>query len=309
MRRIASLASLVLAAVSLTACVAGPGATLPSASPTAKPSATPTPTPAIEHPTGKDALVLRITIDGGFVPPNVTLTTLPVLSIYGDGRIILQGAVPAIYPGPALAPLWVRTITEAGLQKVLAAAAEAGLLGADRHYDDGGLIADAPTTTFIINAGGGTHTISAYALFEEEMPGPNLSKEDAAARKRLREFLEAATNLAVLAGESELTAEQPYAPHAVRVFVSDRAPLVDESNPEQDEIAWPLDTPLATFGSAVGLGAPFEMNCGVIEGAALDTLLPLLQKANTLTPWTSEGKSYSLIVRPLLPDESGCVTL
>ena len=33
---------------------------------TPKPS--PSGPPAIEHPTGKDALVLRITIDGGFVP-------------------------------------------------------------------------------------------------------------------------------------------------------------------------------------------------------------------------------------------------
>ncbi|MBM4408651.1 MAG: hypothetical protein FJ038_08675 [Chloroflexi bacterium] len=308
MRWIAHLTGLLLAAVSLTACVAGPGASLPGSSPSAPPTGSPA-KPPIQHPTGRDALVLRITIDGGFVPPHVILTTLPVLSIYGDGRVIVQGAVPAIYPGPVLAPLWVRTITEAGLQKVLAAAAEAGLLGADRHYDDGGLVADAPTTTFILNAGGGTHTISAYALAEAEMAGPNLSKEDAAARKALRAFLEAVTDLPKLAGESELTAEHPYTPHAVRVFVSDEPPFVDENNPEQDPIAWPLKAPLAKFGSMQGEPGGFQVQCGVVEGADLDTLLPLIAKANTLTPWTSEGKSYSIYVRPLLPDESGCATV
>lgn len=322
MRRITSLSGLTLAALVFTACVAGPGAARPTATnrpsggtdssatpvPTTAPTATPG-TPAIEHPTGKDALVLRITLDGGFVPPNVHLTTLPIIAIYGDGRVIVQGAQIMIYPGPLMPSLNVRTITEEGLQKVLAAAAEAGLLGPDKHYDDGGTIADAATTTFVLNAGGRTHTISAYALFEQENPGPNLSREDAAARELLREFLAKVTNLPELAGESELTEERPYLPSAARVFISDDAPMVDEHNPAQDPIAWPLNTPLATFGSAVGLGSPFELRCGVVEGAELDTLLPLLQEANTLTPWTSEGESYSLIVRPLLPDETGCVTV
>ena len=263
-------------------------------------------TPAIEHPTGKDALVLQIAIGGGFVPAEYNLTNLPILSIYGDGRVITQGPQLMIYPGAAMPNLQVRTITEAGLQKVLAAAAEAGLLGPDKHYDDGGMIADAATTTFTLNAGGRVHTISAYALSEEENAGPNLSEADAEARQLLREFLGQVTSLPELAGASELTADQPYTPHAIRLFVSDEAPVVDESNPEQEPIEWPLDTPLADFGEPMAQGEVFPFNCGVVEGADLDTLLPLLEQANTLTPWTSEGKSYSVTVRPLLPDESGC---
>jgi hypothetical protein len=319
MRQTVQLSGLVLAALTMTACVAGPGAagTTTSGTPgtTGQPTAVPTQrptetrgTPAIEHPTGKDSLVLRITIDGGFVPPNVTFTTLPVLSIYGDGRVIVQGPQTMIYPGAAMPALQGRTITEAGLQKVLAAAAEAGLLGPDSHYDDGGMIADAATTTFILNAGGRVHTISAYALYEQENAGPNLSKDDAAARDLLREFLNQVTNLPELAGASELTEVQPYTPHAVRLFISDQKPLVDESNPRQDAIVWPLDTPLAEIGEPLGSGNPFELDCAVVEGADLDTLLPLLEDANTLTPWTSEGKTYTLFIRPLLPDESGCPT-
>jgi hypothetical protein len=318
MRRTVQLSGLVLAALTFTACVAGPGAAgtatpsntpgtsgKPSAAPTQGPTSSPS-APAIEHPTGKDALVLRITIDGGFVPPNVTLTTLPVLSIYGDGRVIVQGPQLMIYPGPAMPNLQVRNITEEGLQKVLAAAVEAGLLGPDAHYDDGGMIADAATTTFYLNAGGRLHTISAYALSEQENAGPNLSKEDAAARELLREFFNKVTDLPSLAGADELTAEQAYEPHAVRLFISDQPPYVDESNPEQDAIEWPLETPLAEIGQPIGENNPLGLDCALIEGADLDTLLPLLEKANPLTPWTSEGKTYSLFVRPLLPDEAGC---
>ena len=34
--------------------------------------------------------------------------------------------------------------------------------------------------------------------------------------------------------------------------------------------------------------------------------MPLVEQANQLTPWTSDGSQYGLLFRPLLPDESGC---
>ena len=321
MRSVFKLSGLVLAALTATACVAGPGAANPGQSGTPSTPATPAPTatpkpspsgpPAIDHPTGKDSLVLRITLDGGFVPVGWSLTNLPVISIYGDGRVITQGAQIMIYPGPALPSLWVKHITEAGLQKILAAAAEAGLLGADKQYDDGGMVADAATTTFILNAGGRVHTISAYALFEAENPGPNLSKEDEAARKLLRTFLSQITDLGTLVGASELSAEEAYTPAAIRLFVTpvDPAQPAPTDVPEQEPIAWPLKTPLADFGTVtVRGGALGDMRCGIVEAADLDTLLPLLEKANALTQFTDKGKSYTFLVRPLLPDETGCPT-
>ena len=73
-------------------------------------------------------------------------------------------------------------------------------------------------------------------------------------------------------------------------------------------IAWPLTTPLATFGAPPIQGGGLNgTRCGVVEGTDAATLRPLLEKANQLTPWTSGGKTYSLRVRPLLPDESGCL--
>jgi hypothetical protein len=43
-----------------------------------------------------------------------------------------------------------------------------------------------------------------------------------------------------------------------------------------------------------------------VTGSDLATLLPLVQTANQLTPWTSGGKEYTLLFRPMLPDETGC---
>ena len=63
------------------------------------------------------------------------------------------GAQIAIYPGPMLPAIQVQTITEAGIQKILAAADEAGLL-ADLDFTEDSLVADAGTATVAINATG-----------------------------------------------------------------------------------------------------------------------------------------------------------
>jgi hypothetical protein len=56
------------------------------------------------------------------------------------------------------------------------------------------------------------------------------------------------------------------------------------------------------------MGNPEGTRCGVVSGGELATLLPALQAANQLTYWRSDGVTYQLTLRPLLPDESGCPT-
>ncbi len=34
--------------------------------------------------------------------------------------------------------------------------------------------------------------------------------------------------------------------------------------------------------------------------------MPAVRNANQISPWTSDGKTYGITFRPLLPDESGC---
>src|SRR5207249_8230596 len=117
---------------------------------------------SIDHPIGPDDLILRIDMVGGFIAPQAQLHRVPLLALYGDGRLIVPGPQIEIYPGPALPNLQVRTVSEAGIQAILAASRRAGLLGADRQYNGG--LPDLPTTTFTVVAGGARHVVSVQGL-------------------------------------------------------------------------------------------------------------------------------------------------
>ena len=72
---------------------------------------------------------------------------------------------------------------------------------------------------------------------------------------------------------------------------------------EQPPIAWPLND-LATAGTAID--NPSVESCLVVDSDDLATVLPLLQGANQLSVFESEGVFYSLIPKPLYPGEAGC---
>jgi len=46
------------------------------------------------------------------------------------------------------------------------------------------------------------------------------------------------------------------------------------------------------------------MRVGVVAGAGAATLQPILDRANALTPFMSGGTTFSLLVRPFLPEEA-----
>src|SRR5262245_27404168 len=118
---------------------------------------------AIAHPTGAGDLVLRVEYQGGFVPYEFTLSSVPFWSLFGDGTLILTGPQIEIYPPPALPPLLRTQLTEDGVQAILEAAEGAGLMDGDRDFGDQ-CIADAATTVFTTTANGSTSVVSAYAL-------------------------------------------------------------------------------------------------------------------------------------------------
>jgi hypothetical protein len=260
---------------------------------------------AIAYPTGPDDLVIRLRYVGGFAPPAAHILDLPVISIYGDGTVLVPGAVPAIYPGPALPNLQRATITPAGMQILLGAARDAGLLGPDAHYDMGGIM-DASSSEFTVNADGSLHTISAYALFESggrEPMNPGADPAVTKARAKLLVFQNQLGNLEALLGP-EVGDATPYVPTSLQLLITNGAP-VDEQALGQEPIAWPLSAPLATFGEAMPSLIMGE-RCGVVTEADVDLLLPLFQQANTLTPWTDDEAAFGIAVRPLLPGEAGC---
>jgi hypothetical protein len=257
----------------------------------------------IEHPMGPNDLVLKVETGGGFVAPATHYKELPSFALYGDGRLITQGPQIEIYPGPALPNLQVRQITEEGVQAILEAARSARLLGPDRSYEFQ-TISDAPTTTFTTVAEGSAHVISVYALYEATgLGGQGPSPDEQQARRALTAFLTKLGDLTSWLPQGSVGEESAYPFDELRIFVLDQA-FSPEPGLEQKRVDWPLAQPLESFGQPVTNGP--EARCGSVSGADLETLRPLVEKANELTPWGSDGASYTLALRPLLPDENGC---
>jgi len=222
----------------------------------------------------------------------------PSFSLFGDGRVVVQGPQIEIYPGPALPNLLVRDVTEEGVQAILEAARVAGLLGEDRHYDNQ-RIADASTTTFTVYAGGKRHVVSAYALFEGE---ESVGSDDREAREALLDFQGKMFSLESWLPQGSVGAEGAFDFDELRIYA--RLGVSPSDITPQTELDWPLGISLASFGEPSSLQP--DLRCGSISGEDLASLLPMAQRANQLTPWRSDGQLFSLTFRPLLPDESGC---
>jgi hypothetical protein len=255
---------------------------------------------AIAHAAGPNQLVLRVETGGGFVAPSFAMQQVPAFSLYGDGTWIAPGVQPEIYPGPALPSLIATPITEEGVQAILRAAGDAGLFWSVDYTDMGSVgISDMPTTTFTVVAGGRTSITRVYALGALTTRPQRMSPDEFAARKALLSFSNSLGDPGSLLPRGSVGAGGPFTPGGLMIFVDSYRPQGGLTEPV---IRWPLRPGLAGFGvtSTAGLA------CGTVTGEDLTTLLPLVQKANQLTPWTSGGTRYALTFRPLLPDETGC---
>jgi hypothetical protein len=255
---------------------------------------------AIAHPRGADKVVLQVVSGGGFVPVSFNLRLLPSFTLYGDGTVIVPGAVTMIYPGPAISPLVRSKLSERQVQALLARAKAAGLLAPGRvDYGDMGTIgiADAPTTTLTLNAGGKHIVRSAYAL-GISAPANRMPAKVAAARRALAGFI---------AKLPTAHAGAHYRPRGLAVYA---APFTGEKQPGARPVVWPLKRNLATAGTRVSSGLSYR--CMFVGGPAAKTLLASLANANEQTQWIMDGDPahpYQLVVRPLLPDQRDCTPL
>lgn len=281
-----------------------PGST-PTLSPTPTPLPSPSPSgsPGIAHKTGHSDLILRISLAGGFINPSTQLFALPEIAIYGDGTVLMADYSGSVAATPGVPPLLVTTISEAGVQKILAAASDAGLLGKNGQYQ-GGITPEASTTIFSVTADGHTHTISVVALHK---PGGDPTTQEL--RDRLAAFEDALQDVPALVGAANVTAAQaPFVPSGLEVFVA----TYSDASPSAPTLGWPLSTPLDSFGQPIAGGGPGggirgpELKCGIVTGADLAVLLPVLATASFDTVWNSLGNLFTLTIRPELPDELTC---
>jgi hypothetical protein len=243
-----------------------------------------------------DPLLLRIDTHGELLPAGFALAHVPQFSLYADGLIVMEGAQIAIYPGPAMAPVFSMRVNAEGMRRISEAAGQAGLDGPNRTYELP-IVADAGTTTFTFVDGDTRHVISAYALGMED---PSIPDDERTARAALLDLQTKLGNVSGWLPERSLSAERPFEYSRLAVIVSTEP--VEQL--EEPELTWPLDRPIADLAKSVGDAA--MVSCFAVDGEDVAKLRPLVARANELTPWDSGGTRYWLRFRPLLPDESGC---
>jgi hypothetical protein len=308
--RIASLAFPVIASL-VVACSGTSPTSPPSAAQTVAPSAAPgggSPSPATSPSPGAGAvpgLLLEVASEGGFINPASRLGDVPSVVVDDDGRIYTPGA-PAGDTQPLVAPVDVRDVGAAGAAAIRDAIQAAGL---DREEPGGGgIVADTGTTVFTTLVDGDT-VVNRFAAAGPAGPGsrapggspvPGASGDPATAAFALLARL---TDPSETWGSAAPTTE-PYRAAGYRVFA---APVPTDAGSSQPPApAWPLATPLASFGTPAAANFGLDgLRSGIVTGADAATLAPLLQSLPAGASVASGGQPWTLWVRPLFPDELG----
>jgi len=277
---------------------AAPSATpAPTGAPTASPSAAATPTPVIQgiaHPTGASDIVLRYDAAGGFVPPEFLAARVPFFTLYGDGTIVfVQTSAPPkegdISTGQ---PLRTARLTEAQIQSLIQFALDDGGLAIARADYANPMVADAPTAVFTINADNDSKTVSAVGLGHQQQPGP-----DSAVLERLATLADRLYDF----DQGGSLASDAYVPAAYRGVLTEATgvagvPVRDWPWPELTVSDFKLPKDPNVLQQATRTLTPDQVSALNVEGSQNGIAAGIWVRADN-------GKLYSLVVRPLLPDE------
>ena len=252
---------------------------------------TTTPDGGFTHPMQGTELVIRLGYLGGFVAPDYLFSRPPTMVISGDGHVYTPGMMTMQYPGPLVAPMNVRTITEAGIQTLLKRADTDQLLGPAPDYTAETMIADAPSTEVVIATQGSTYTHNAYALGMT----PDGEHELTPARQRLFDFSKALQALEATVGAGELGEQSLYAPAAyrIRARTAEQSEL-DANMPAPSVVDWP---------ASVGVRLADVGDCHSVTAAQVGTVLA---EAKQNTYFREDGVLYFLAVAPILPGDTPC---
>jgi hypothetical protein len=294
-RSTAPLALVALATVLVAGCGA-PSSPSPSAPP---PTGTPGTTPVPSATPSSAELVLRVTSEGGFIGPAAGLAAIPAVSVYTDGRIITPATTPAVDPAPLVVPAEMRDVGAAGIAAIETAIRAAGLATASAPGP--GVAGDMGATIFTVTLDGST-VRTRFVGLGGGPPGPGGAgggdPTRAAALDLLTRLMDPAETWGAPAGPATTFRAAGY-----RVFVAPGAPAGDPAS-APPPLDWPLATALDAFGSpAVADRGIAGLRMGVVTGTDATALEPVLARATQLTAFKSGGRSYTLYVRPLLPDE------
>ena len=239
--------------------------------------------PSSSEADSADDFVMQITYEGGFVPMEWAFMNTPGLVLTDDGRVVLQGAIPEIYPGPLLPALVQHTISDEGVDAYVELAEEHHLLE-HRTYEGNDMIADAAATVVRIRIDGEEYVHSAYALGFEGETDPD--------RAELQDFVERALDPAALVGDA-LGAEEPFATDSFLVMAYESDPSMEaETEPAPEVVDWPADSSVRLADATVCAEVPY------------DELADVLSAATQLTWFEDDGVTYRVAATPRLPGRS-----
>ncbi len=241
-----------------------------------------------DHPLGADDVVIEYLEVGGFTTREFAFQQTPNVLVSGDGRVFGPGAQIEIFPGPLLPAVQVQSITESGIQTILAAADDAGLL-TDVEYEQPTNSADAPTAQVTINVNGETfvHQASALGL---AFPGGG-GEESSPERQALAGFIADLSDLPALVGAGELGEQRLFEPasYGIDALVIDDLAAYGTDGIEPTVVDWPA-------ASAVRLAEVSP--CTVVPA---DEVGAALAQANQLTFFTDDEVTYQVFAKPILP--------
>jgi hypothetical protein len=299
-RRPALLALLPVVSLALLACTTGgtPSAS-PTGQPTIAPSVAPSGTPvagAVEHKTGATDVLLRFDEGGGFVMPGFLASQAPHFTLYGDGTVIFRN--PAIEGPPAqgsvflMNPLRTARLSEDQIQELLVLALGEGGLAVARPRYENNMVADASTAVFTIEAGGIKKTVSVYALGLDTDLGA-----DAPARAAFRKLGDRLMDF----DQGGAFPTDVYRPAAYRGVL-----LESPGMAVPDVRAWPWpDLTVADFVTdADPNGLQFPHRTLTPDEVSKLEVTDFEGGFQGLPLKGTDGKLYTLAVRPLLPDDA-----
>jgi hypothetical protein len=282
-------------ALALVAVGCSPGAASPSpASDAPSPAASPSDTAgSVDHPTGATDVILRFEEGGGMLMVDFAVTQAPIFTLYGDGTVVVRD--PAAQPPPAAnglmvnAPFRTARLSEEQIQSLLSFAVAEGGLGAARERYEHPTVTDVGTAVFTINAGGRSKTVSVYALGFEDAPDQLARSQFERLADRLRTFEQA-----------ESFEMEDYEPHAWRAVMIESPGVAAKTFPwpwpeiEPADFETVLDDPTLPTLPFHTLTADdvAAMGLGELPGGVMGYYVN-----------APDGKTYSIPIRPLLPDE------
>jgi len=299
MSRLPAIALLMTSAILLGACATGAALPASTAIPSPSASSSVVPSPAIGHAAGAGDVILRMSTGGGLLAPGALLSEIPEFSLYGDGTVVYRDPATAYEASSRPDGISLRTpfqtarLPESQLQELLAFAIGPGGLGTAQDTYPAVGIADAPSTTFTIRTDALTKEILVGALGMGE-PGTGPDAEARAAFEALAAKLHSP--------DLDGVTSHDYAPPAYRGILfqgdggssSTARPWPWTSFGPDDFRALPQAGPMATPVRMLTADDVALLGIPGVEGGA-----------DGIGLRTTNGRTFLLSLRPLLPDEKG----